>query len=158
MYLLQTLFFEQRCRIRGSGKANAVDSRTARVVAKGVLIRRALYVHLKSLFPKWAEECELIMSKSYYKTKYGVDENGCRANEDAEEEDEEEEAEDDTLVTPEKLSKDAGGIGASTYVSKARSLLLHVDRACRSCVIVLNQRSSDQAQILTIDHPIEPRS
>ena len=120
--MLRTIFLEQRSKIRASNKSNAVDSRNARSVAKGVLVSRALYVHLKSLFPQWSAEMEAIMSPQFYMTKYGVDACGRRDASDGKEEEDEEAEDEDEHMSPEKLTKDARSQGVSTYASKAHQM------------------------------------
>ena len=116
-YILKTLFLEQRCKLRGCTRSNAVDTRNASLVAKSVLVRRSLYLHLKSSFPKFATECDAVMAYSFYEDKFGVLGTGMMKPGFAGGPPGDDGSDDEKMGAP--VASAEGGDHLSTYTSKA---------------------------------------
>ena len=94
-YTLHHLFLQQRAAMRTTLTSNPKNEMCASNVAKAVLVRRNLFIHLKNTFPKCLDAIEPYASFEFYNTYKGVDINGVRAKADDDYEDDDDEGADD---------------------------------------------------------------
>ncbi len=146
-YLLQTLFREQVCGIRGAQPGS--DKRrghhaanTAQNIMRALLLRRALFVHLKKTFPKHSDILQPFDTPQFYKDTYGMEESGNRGgDEDVNDAEAEEETED--------VVEDV-----STYESRTPLLKLCLSLAKNKMEIVLATMAKDvEGAVLDLTHP-----
>ena len=75
--LLETLFFEQTCKIRKAiapqGRGHATDATT---VFRGILLRHAFFKYCRQIFPKLADSITEHGTWHWYNEKYGMTESG----------------------------------------------------------------------------------
>ena len=95
-YILHHLFLQQQAGMRTNLTSNYKNEMCAANVSKALLVKRNLFVHLKSTFPKCCDAIDNFDSLEYYACFKGVDVNGARAKSDADyEEDDDDDADDD---------------------------------------------------------------
>ena len=77
LLLIETLYFEQVCKLRRSiapkGRGHATDATHA---MRGILLRHALYQYLRQIFPKLSDAIEYFGKWQWYQQEYGMSETG----------------------------------------------------------------------------------
>ena len=75
--LLETLFFEQVCKLRRSiapkGRGHATDATN---MLRGILLRNALYKYLRTIFPKLQTSISQYGTWQWFHSEYGMTETG----------------------------------------------------------------------------------
>ena len=75
--LVQTLFWEQTCKLRRSiapkGRGHATDATNA---MRGILLRQALYAYCRQIFPKLADSIATLGTWEWFQAEYGMTETG----------------------------------------------------------------------------------
>ena len=145
-YLLKTLFLEQRSGLRrrmqkgpmpaSKGQScTAVDSRNANVTCKALMLRRALFLHLRTKFPQFQDDIDAKAGYKFYKEAYGVSEDGQVDGSMATLDDEEEEEE--AELDAQALDRQSSG-HASAYASRGPLIALVVNLAKNKCPVKLS--------------------
>lgn len=121
LYLLETLYYEQRGGLRpdGLGSRRKTYFRTPTNVAKAVLIRRSFLAHLAHAFPAFKKEVEYRGTAEYYAETFKLG----AAVADAEGSDQDDDGCDEEEPDFDRLAS-RGGDEVSTYKSKGPLILL----------------------------------
>ena len=74
-YVCNTLFMEQRAALR---KITSTDKQRFGTVAKGILLRRSVIVHLAASLPEWRSLIEELTGPAMYRRNYQLEPDGTR--------------------------------------------------------------------------------